>query len=114
MVDELPFPLLRYDRLCRTAYSEAYLLSEGEEPLGRVDLHFGAAVVHAVLLVERDLDDAAVHDLIERIDGDLVWTADRPRDDFLVTVYRGHEVGMYSDEHGDELEGDEDEEAGRR
>src|SRR5947207_579004 len=38
-----PFPDLRYDRVCRTERSEAYLLSEGESPLGRVDLHFGGS-----------------------------------------------------------------------
>src|SRR5918912_3515817 len=37
---EVVFPELRYDRLCRTAHSEAYLLSESNSPFGRVDLHF--------------------------------------------------------------------------
>jgi hypothetical protein len=106
MAEDIPFPTLRYDRLCRTSYSEAYLLSEAERPLGRVDLHYGSAVVHALLLVEMELDDTDVHNLIERIDSDLVWTSDRPRDDFLVTVYRGQEVGMFSDDE-DEEEGDE-------
>lgn len=99
------FPTLRYDRLCRTPYSEAYLLSEDDLPLGRVDLHFGASVVHAVLMLERDVTDEPLHALLERIDADLVWTADRPRDDFLATVYRGQEIGTYSDEpEGEEIE----------
>ena len=108
---DVAFPSLRYDRVCRTSHSEAYLLSEGEDPLGRVDLHFGASVVHGLMIVERELSDEALHTLIERIDDELVWTADRPREDFLVTVYRGQEVGMYSDraeeeelEHADEEE----------
>lgn len=102
----IEFPTLRYDRLCRTPYSEGYLLSEDDLPLGRVDLHFGASVVHAVLFLERDVADEPLHALMERIDADLVWTADRPRDDFLVTVYRGHEVGTYSDEpDSEEIEG---------
>jgi hypothetical protein len=113
--DEAPFPDLRYDRVCRTPRSEAYLVSDGDEPLGRVDLHFGTSVVHAVLIVERDLDDAALHALVQRIDDDLVWTADQPRDDFLVTVYQGTERGVISDAEGDEDEGEgeeEDEEEG--
>ena len=108
---EVTFADLRYDRLCRTSYSEAYLLSEGEAPFGRVDLHFGASVVHAVLIVERDLNDEDLHGLVQRIDDDLVWTADRPREDFLVTVYRGTERGVISDGQGEEEEdGDEDDE----
>jgi hypothetical protein len=96
------FPELRYDRVCRTARSEAYLLSEGATPLGRVDLHFGSSVIHAVLVVERDLDDDDVRRLVQRIDDDLVWTADEVREDFLVTVYRGTEIGVISDHEDDE------------
>jgi hypothetical protein len=111
---DVAFPSLRYDRVCRTSHSEAYLLSEGEDPVGRVDLHFGASVVHGLLVVERELPDEALHTLIERIDDELVWTADRPREDFLVTVYRGQEVGMYSDRaEEEELEHVDDEEAER-
>ena len=95
---------LRYDRVCRTPQSEAYLLSEGDAPFGRIDLHFGTSVVHGVLIIERSLSDEDLHGLVQRIDDDLVWTADRPRDDFLVTVYQGTERGVISD-------GDEDDEA---
>jgi hypothetical protein len=95
---EVRFPELRYDRVCRTSQSEAYLLSEGDAPFGRVDLHFGASVVHGVLIVERSMSDEDLHGLVRRIDDDLVWTADLPREDFLVTVYRGSEVGVISDE----------------
>jgi len=96
-VEDRPFPDLRYDRVCRTERSEAYLLSEGELPLGRVDLHFGSTVVHALLVIERELDEVDVQRLVQRIDDDLVWTADVAREDFLVTAYRGSEIGVISD-----------------
>ncbi|GAC1315656.1 MAG: hypothetical protein NVSMB2_07680 [Chloroflexota bacterium] len=105
---DVVFPELRYDRLCRTAHSEAYLLSEGDEPLGRIDLHFGSSVVHGVLIVERDVSEADLQGLVQHIDDDLVWSADLPRDDFLVTVYRGTEVGVISDR--DDEDDDEDDE----
>ena len=44
-------------------------------------------------------------DLIEKIDEDLVWSADLPRDDFVVTVYQGKEVGVYSDSTYDDEDG---------
>jgi hypothetical protein len=99
------FDDLRYDRVCRTRESEAYLLSQGDSPFGRVDLHFGTSVVHAVLIIERTLSDEDLHGLVQRIDDDLVWTADTPREDFLVTVYQGSERGVISDSEVDE-EGD--------
>jgi len=99
---DVVFAELRYDRVCRTAESEAYLLSEGDSPVGRVDLHFGASVVHGVLIVERELSDEDLHGLVQRIDDDLVWTADRPREDFVVTVYQGTERGVISDAEDDE------------
>jgi len=106
---EVMFPDLRYDRVCRTSHSEAYLLSEGDDPFGRIDLHFGSSVVHGVLIVERDLADEQLHGLVQRIDDDLVWTADQPREDFLVTVYRGTESGVISDRDAAEDEDEENE-----
>src|SRR6266516_2491707 len=95
-----PMPVaddIRYDRLCRTSSSEAYLLSQGDEPIGRVELHFTANVVYGLVVVERETSEEELLDLIEKIDEDLVWSADLPRDDFVVTVYQGHEIGVYSD-----------------
>ena len=107
---EVVFPELRYDRVCRTSHSEAYLLSEGDTPFGRVDLPFGSSVVHGVLIVERDLSHEDLHGLVQRIDDDLVWTADQPREDFLVTVYRGTESGVISDRDGEDEDEDDDDE----
>lgn len=86
-----------YDRLCRTAHSEAYLISQEEAPIARVDLHFTSSIVYGMLVLERELGDDDVASLIERVDDDLVWSADFPRDDFVVTVYQGREIGVYSD-----------------
>lgn len=98
---------LRYDRLCRTAHSEAYLVSDGEQPVGRVDLHFTSSVVYGVLVLEQEIKEAEVQGLIDRIDEDLVWSADVQRDDFVVTVYQGKELGVYSDpQYADEEEDD--------
>jgi hypothetical protein len=102
------FSHLRYDRVCRTPSSEAYLLSEDEQPVGRVDLHFGSSVVHAVLIVERELSESAIRTLVQRIDEDVVWTADQPREDFLVTVYQGSEIVVVSDEGEEDDDGEAD------
>lgn len=99
---------IRYDRLCRTATSESYLLSQREEAIGRIELHFTSNVVYGLLVIEQEAAEEELLDLIERIDEDIVWSADLPRDDFVVTVYQGKEVGVYSDPDFDLDEDDEE------
>jgi hypothetical protein len=81
---------------------------DGEEVVARVDLHFTTSVVYGVLIVERELEPEAVAELRSEIDDELVQTADIPRDDFLLAVYRGEPLRQepYSDE--DDLADDSD------
>ncbi len=67
--------------------------------LGTVDIHFTSSAVHGTLILERELEEADLTKLIEQIDEDLVLSADMPREDFLVSVYVGKDVGFYSDEY---------------
>jgi len=67
--------------------------------LGTVDIHFTTTAVHGTLILERELEENELTKLIEQIDEDLVLSADMPRDDFLVSVYVGRDVGFYSDEY---------------
>jgi hypothetical protein len=103
---------LAFERQFRTPHSEGYFIKAGSsERIGRVDLHFASDVVYATLVVEVDVNEDGVLDMIEQIDESLVLTADVPRDDFLVTVYRGKDLGFYSDDFfGDEEEDAEGEE----
>ena len=100
----------RFERVCRTASSEAYLIVDGDEVVGRVDLHYTTSVVYGVLIAERDLDADEMTELRTEIDDELVLTADVPRDDFLLAVYRGQPVRQepFSDEDDAPLD-DEDE-----
>lgn len=67
--------------------------------LGTVDIHFTTTTVHGTLILERELDETDLTKLIEQIDEDLVLSAEMPREDFLVSVYVGKDVGFYSDEY---------------
>ena len=67
--------------------------------LGTVDIHFTTTAVHGTLILERELEETDLTKLIEQIDEDLVLSADMPREDFLVSVYVGKDVGFYSDEY---------------
>ncbi len=96
----------RFERICRTSSSEAYLVVDGDEVVARVDLHFTTSVVYGVLVVEGEIDDETIAELRTEIDEELVQTADVARDDFLLAVYRGQPVRQepYSDE--DDTAGD--------
>ncbi|HEX9058437.1 MAG TPA: hypothetical protein VF818_12990 [Ktedonobacterales bacterium] len=104
---------VRFDRHFRTPYSEGYHMMQGRTRLGTVDLHFTSTTVHCTLILEQELSKADLAKLIEEIDEDLVLSADTARDDFLVSVYQGKEVGFFSDayradDEGVELDGDEE------
>jgi hypothetical protein len=95
---------IHFERHFRTPYSEGYYIMQGNglqsnNRLGTIDIHFTTSAVHGTLILERELEEADLTKLIEQIDEDLVLSADMPRDDFLVSVYVGRDVGFYSDEY---------------
>lgn len=101
---------LRFERQYRTPNSEGYLMFTSGERLGRLDVHFTSSVVYGTLVLERELEEDDVLDVIEQADDELVMTSDVPRDDFIVSVYQGRDVGTYSDDYfEDDDEAPEDE-----
>lgn len=100
---------IRFDRQFRTPYSESYAIMQGNSRVGSVDIHFTTTTVHGTLILEREIEESEIAKLIEQIDEDLVWSADMMREDFLVSVYVGKDVGFYSDDYFDEEDEDEDE-----
>jgi hypothetical protein len=105
---------IRFERHFRTPYSESYYIMQGtnlqsNNRIGIVDIHFTTTEVHGTLILERELEEIDITKLIEQIDEDLVLSADMPRNDFLVSVYLGKDVGFYSDEYfADENSAEED------
>lgn len=99
----------RFEREARTPYSEVYTIEDGEHTLGRVDIHYTSSSTHATLAVHQSLDEDGVQALIAAIDERIVSTADPYREDFVVTVWRGEEFGVFADETELEDEEDDDE-----
>lgn len=104
-IEDSGLPDYRFERECRTPYSEAYIISLEDEMIGRIDLHFTSNLVNATLCTGENMTAEEIRELIDIIDEELVLPSDVPRDDFLVTVYQGREAGVFSDE---ELGDDED------
>lgn len=107
---ESPSFSVRLSRVVRTQSSEVYLLWEDDARLGQVDLHFGPDLIHATLVLERELSGEQQADLIDQIDQDVV-SSHLPRfgrEDFLVTVFQGRELEPFSDGPDEDDFDDED------
>jgi hypothetical protein len=61
-------------------------------------VHYTNSVAYATLAVHESLSDDAIQELIAEIDEQLVTSADPYREDFIVTVWRGQEIGTFADE----------------
>ena len=85
-----------FERECRTPQSEAYNVLDGEATIGRVDLHYASTMVHATLCVSESLTQEMIQELIEEIDEELVDVVGVTRDEFIVHVHQGRDLGVYS------------------
>lgn len=110
----MPVEELRFERQYRTPHSEGYLMFEATERLGRIELHFTPSVVYGTMLIEREMEEDDILDVIEQADDELVMTADVPRDDFIVSVFQGKDVGTYSDDYFEDDEEEDEEKETRR
>lgn len=98
-------------RVVRTTSSESYMIWQDDTRLGQVDVHLGMDLIHATLILEKDLDAAAQAKLIEILDLDIVSShmSAYERENFLVTVWRGTELESFSDGEPDVDDDDDDE-----
>jgi hypothetical protein len=101
---ELIVPRYEFERETRTPHSEALFVQADGREIGRVDIHYGADIVHATLCVPDDFSEDDIQELIAEVDERLVMTALPFRDDFIVTVWIGRQAGVYSEDFEDEYE----------
>lgn len=87
--------IFRFRRSLRTGTSECYLIYGSEGLIGEISLHIQRAV-EAILILFTEIDEQEVQDLLEEIE-DTIVSMIQPREDFIVTVYQGREIGHYSD-----------------
>jgi hypothetical protein len=90
-------PTYTFEREARTPFSESYTVKDNGRDAAHLDLHYGE-IVYATLCIPLGVDDDGLEELIAEIDERLVLTTDPYREDFVVTVWRGARVGVYSEE----------------
>lgn len=101
-------PALVFERQYRTPMSEGYRVHRDGTQLAQVELHYAHTVVYCTLVLFQDLSEHEQFAVIEEIDEHLVMSAEVPREDFMVTVYRGEEVGFYNDDMFSHARAEED------
>ena len=85
-----------FEREARTPFSECYTVLEDEDTVGRLDIHFADAIVHATLTVAESLTTDSIQDLIDAIDEDLLDAVGVIRQEIIVHVHQGRDLGVYS------------------
>jgi len=90
----------RLTRIVRTLTSEVHLAWDGDVRVAQIDIHYGPDVIHATMILERDMTREEIDGLIEQVDRDVVasYLQDYERENLLVNVFRGEEVLATSDE----------------
>ncbi|MFN3974646.1 MAG: hypothetical protein ACK4K2_05160 [Dehalococcoidia bacterium] len=86
-----------FERECRTPSSECYTIFEDDEEVGRLDLHFTPTMVHASLFVHERLTQDAIQELVQVIDEELLDAVGVNREDFIVHVHQGRDLGVLSE-----------------
>ena len=89
-------PPFTFERECRTSYSECYTILEEEAILGRIDIHFTRSVIHATLSIGESLTTDDIQDLIDTIDEEILDAVGIERQEIIVHVHQGKDIGVYT------------------
>ena len=60
-----------YEREVRTANSEAFLILDGENAVGRIDTHFLPGIAHIAIAIDQSLTSDQIEEIIADIDADI-------------------------------------------
>ena len=88
-----------FERTVRTPTSEQWVIypqEGGDEPIGSFDMHvLPGDIVHATLVLTRDMDEEMRDQIVQHLDDDVVNMADVDKGNLFISVYEGHEVGHF-------------------
>lgn len=85
-----------FERECRTPQSECYTVMQDDTALGRVDIHFAQNIIHATLSIAESLTNDEIQDLVDTIDEELLDSLGIARQEVIVHVHQGRDLGVFS------------------
>jgi len=89
-------PSFYFERECRTPMSECYTIVEDDVGVGRVDIHFADGVIHSTVNVSESLTADSIQELIDTIDQELIDSVGIVRDEMIIHVHQGRDLGVFS------------------
>ena len=85
-----------FEREVRTPTGECYTILEDGKPVGRLDLHFVPGMVHGTMVVSESMTQEAIQELMSMVDEDLTDAVGIEREDLVVHVHQGRDLGVFS------------------
>ena len=94
-----------YEREVRTPHSEAYLILDGDQPVGRIDTHFMPGLAHVAVAVTPNATPEQIEEILSDIDADMLNTVGTERDTHHFHVFQGNEIRVFSNAGYDDYPG---------
>ena len=92
-----------FERDCRTPYSESFIIvGDDDRTIARVELHYMTSMVHGTLCITEEVGPDETRELVRAIDEEIVATAGVPRQELIIHVFQGREIGVIGDSSFDQ------------
>ncbi|MED5451622.1 MAG: hypothetical protein VYB75_03450 [Candidatus Neomarinimicrobiota bacterium] len=90
---------MNFIKLLRTPHSEVWGITENEEMIGRIDIHYDTdESVDVSVLIKQELTQEQELELCEKIDENLVENAELSDENFTIVVSQVDSVNVYGKE----------------
>ena len=88
-----------FTKILRTPHSEIWGITENNEMIGRIDIHYDTdESVDVAVMIKQELTQEQELELCQKIDDDLVENKDIGDDNFTMTIAQVDSVNVYGKE----------------
>ena len=88
-----------FSKILRTPHSEIWGITENNEMIGRIDIHYDTdETVDVAVMIKQELNQEQELELCQKIDDDLVENKDIGDDNFTMTIAQVDSVNVYGKE----------------
>jgi hypothetical protein len=90
---------MKLTKILRTPHSEVWGITENQEMIGRIDIHYDTdESVDVSVVIKQELTQVQELELCQKIDDDLVENKDIGDDNFIMTIAQVDSVNVYGKE----------------